>query len=74
MRPMSDDPPHEFEIGDVFETYPKWTWMVTNRLVDVDTGDVLYRITGKANATRGESEYVTESTLKSEYNRVLDDE
>lgn len=60
------DSEHKFEVGDVFEDAAGDPWEVTNRMVDVDTGERLYYLQGtdpdEWNHT--ESEVVPESTVE----------
>ncbi|GGL55005.1 hypothetical protein [Halocalculus aciditolerans] len=35
---------HENEVGDVLRKLDSSNWVVTNRMIDVDTGETLYRL------------------------------
>lgn len=37
----------EFDVGDEFRTLDTYRWTVTNRMLDVDTDEVLYYLRGK---------------------------
>lgn len=68
----ADDIEHEFQLGDEFEECPAWTWKVTNRMVDVDTEELLYRLRGtNSGLNSGTTRVVTESQLNEGFDRYL---
>lgn len=59
---------HKFEVGTELEECPAWEWKISNRMLDVDTGEVLYRLQGiRKGLNEGRSRTVTESTLETQY-------
>lgn len=59
--------PHRFGVGREFETLPKYHWRIANRLLDMDTGEPLYRLSGvEGYANYGETKIIRESVLVDE--------
>lgn len=56
---------HQFDTGDVFEDAAGDPWEVTNRMVDVDTGELLYYLQGTDpdEWNHNENEVVPEAVL-----------
>lgn len=57
---------HQHDVGEEFEAPHKGTWKVTNRMVDVDTGEALYRLR-ELGAVFDESEILTEGQVSRIY-------
>ncbi len=55
---------HEYDVDDVLEKIDTSEWKITNRMVDVDTGEVLYRLREVGeNLTHHETEVLSESQV-----------
>ena len=53
---------HCYEVGDVVEKFDSSEWKITNRMIDVDTDEVLYRLRD-VNSDFNDTEIVTDSEL-----------
>jgi len=63
---------HEFDVGDCFIELDNFKYKITNRMLDVDTGDVLYRLAGFGESAGNVSKVLTESKLKSGFDRYVE--
>lgn len=54
--------PHDHEVGDVLEKMDTSEWKVTNRMVDVDTEETLYRLRD-LDSDFNDTEILTESQI-----------
>ena len=57
---------HKYEVGAVFEAPHKGRWRVTNRMVDIDTDETLYRLC-ELDTRTNETEILTESQISRIY-------
>ncbi|ELY91453.1 hypothetical protein [Natrialba taiwanensis] len=53
---------HKHETGDVLEKFDTSEWRITNRMIDVDTDEVLYRLRDVASEFN-DTEIVTDSEI-----------
>lgn len=64
---------HEHDVGEVLEKIDTSEWKITNRMVDVDTGEVLYRLREVGeNLTHHETEVLSESQVDRSFVRSVE--
>lgn len=63
---QTDGVEHQHDVDEVFEAPHKGRWKVTNRMVDVDTGELLYRLRD-LDPDCNQSEILTESQIQRIY-------
>lgn len=59
---------HQHDVGEVFEAPQKGVWKVTNRMVDVDTEETLYRLR-QLDTDFNDTEILSETQIERIYKR-----
>jgi len=61
------DVEHKFESGDELKKFDSSLWKITNRMVDVDTGETLYRLRESDVGPSNFTEILTESEIEDSF-------
>lgn len=65
---VESEPQHNHEQGDVLVKVDGAEWKITNRMVDVDTGELVYRLRETKVGRFQETEIMSQSQVERSYN------
>jgi hypothetical protein len=63
---------HRFDVGDELEKIDSSLWKITNRMVDVDTDETLYRLRESDVGPGNYTDILTESQIERSFHTATD--